>query len=257
MNFLQDMKESVVNFEHYNIIRKKSYKSVFAYLAILVLLVFSIGSVRTWLELNKRISNVEEKFKTSVTDFSISDGVLNWDGNPLLHIVDERGTLFAVDLNNSISSTELNSKKYSSYMIFYKTGFSSKNSSAVQKFTYKEFGTDIQSKINKTSILSFLNKLKGYVLPVLIFILPFVYAFKLLNVVVLAAIAMLIGTSMGTKMSWKEYFLISGYALTLPMLIGLLFELSNLRVHWIVYWLISFVYIIMAMRAYKPDKIEI
>ncbi len=253
MNFLLEMKESVVNFEFYNILRKNSYKRVFAYLAILVLVIFSIGSVKTWLIFDSEINNWKNKFKNEFPEFSMSNGVLNWSGDSVQYLVKEETTAFLIDINKTISLDEMNTK-YQSYMVFYKDQAVIKNDSRLQTIFYKEFSAGIQSNINKKFIIGFLENLKVYIIFVLIFIFPFIYALKLLNVVVLASIAVLIGKFMNVKFTWKEYFLISAYSLTLPMLLGLFFDLAGVSFHWLIFWLISLVYVVMALRAYRPEE---
>ena len=71
---------------------------------------------------------------------------------------------------------------------------------------------------NKVDVINFIGNGNGMIALFIAFFFPFYFGFKLLNVVLLAIIATISCAALKVKIGWKENFIISGYALTPPII---------------------------------------
>ncbi len=252
MKFFIAMRESVISFKFYDEIRRSRYGKVFGYLALLLLIVYTLSGVKTYLGANIAIDEVTRLVKNETPEFSISNGKLQWGGEPLHYFIDENGTMVAVDIDGALNPETLRSK-YSNYFVFREDTLLMRNNARDQAVMYKDFGTDF----SKQDVLNLSAVGKTGVVILIVLFFPFYYGYKLLNVVILAAMAAITASILKVKITWKENFIISGFALTLPMLLALLFSLTGVNMPWIAYWAISLVYVTMALRMVRTTEMAV
>jgi len=243
MKFFIEMRESVINFKFYNDVRKNRYGKVFGYLALLLLIVYTLLGVSTYIYANKAIEGGISYLKTETPEFSVADGILDWKGQPQQFLFQENGLTVAVDVDNTLDEAKLDSEN-NSYFIFTKNGILMKSTMQKQKVAYK----DISPNFTKDDMMNLLGSGRIVVIVATVLFFPFYYGIKLLNVLLLACIAAISASILKLKISWKENFIISGYALTLPVLLMLLFSLAGYGFPMFAYWIISILYVIMAQR---------
>ena len=249
MNFFIEMRESVINFKFYDEIRKSRYGKVFGYLALLLLIVYTLSGVRTYITTNTAINATIAYMNNDMPEFSLSNGTLDWKGEPLQYLLKENGTIVVVDINNALDDSYLDSQS-TSYFVFRKESATMNTNSQNQVVTYKELGLNF----TKIDAMNLLKNGNGFVVIFTILFFPFYYGFKILNVVLLAIIASMACAVWRIKIRWKENFIISGFALTLPILLALLFNLAGVNFPGSIYWIISIVYVIMAIRIVRTTE---
>lgn len=249
MKFFIEMRESVINYKFYDDIRKSRYGRVFSYLALLLLIVYTLSGVKSFIYMNQAVEMAGDYVKNKTPEFSIENGKLNWSGEPLQYLVRENGNLVAIDVNRTLTKEVLDSEN-SIYFVIRDESVLVKNTTSSQELFYK----DIDLKLNKADVLNFLAGGKTIIILMIVIAFPFYFAVKLLNVVLLAIAATIVCSFMKLRLPWKENFIISGYALTLPLLIGLLFNLAGTPLPGTIYWLISVLYVIMALRIIKGTE---
>lgn len=252
MKFFIEMRESVINFKFYDGIRKSRYGKVFGYLVLLLLIIYTLSGVKTYIAMNGVIEQGIAYLNSNTPEFSIKDGQLDWRGAPLEYLLQDKGITVAVDINKTLDETVLDSEN-SVYFVFGRESMTMKNNTQKQVIAYRDMNLDI----TKADVVNFMAGGKMVVVILLVLVFPFYYGYKLLNVVLLAAIAAICCAILKVKISWKENFIISGYALTLPLLLVLLFNLGGYYFPWYVYWLISIVYVVMAQRIIRSNMVDI
>ena len=250
MNFFIEMRESVINFNFYDQIRKSRCGKVFGYLALLLLIIYTLSGVRTYITANGIINETIAYMNNDMPEFSLRNGVLDWKGEPLQYLLKKNGTIVVVDINNALDDSVLDSQS-TSYFVFRKESATMNTNSQKQVVTYKELGLNF----NKADVMNLLKNGDGLVVIFTILFFPFFYGFKLLNVVLLAVVASMACAVWRFKISWKENFIISGYALTLPVLLALLFNLAGFNFPGSIYWIISIIYVIMAIRIVRNTEL--
>lgn len=243
MKFFIEMRESVINFKFYNDIRKNRYGKVFGYLALLMLLVYILLGVSTYIYANKAIESGIYYIKNEMPEFSVANGELDWKGQPQQFLIQNSGLAVAVDINNTLDEAALD-KEYVSYFVFTKDHVIAKNAIQKKNMFYKE----MNAAFSKNDLVDLLGTGRIVIIVLTVLFFPFYYAIKLLNVLLLAIAAAISAAILKLKISWRENFIISGYALTLPTLLMLLFTLAGYGFPTYAYWIISVLYVIMAQR---------
>ena len=251
MKFFIEMRESVINFKFYDGIRKSRYGKVFGYLVLLLLIIYTLSGVKTYIAMNGVIEQGIAYLNSNTPEFSIKDGQLDWRGAPLEYLLQDKGMTVAVDINKTLDENVLDAQN-SVYFVFGKESMAMKNNTQKQVIVYRDLNLDI----TKADVVNLMAGGKMVVVILLILAFPFYYGYKLLNVVLLAAIAAICSSILKVRISWKENFIISGYALTLPLLLVLLFNLGGYSFPWYVYWLISIVYVVMAQRIIRVREFD-
>ena len=250
MNFFIEMRESVTNFKFYDEIRKSRYGKVFGYLALLLLIVYSLSGVRTYITGNGIIDQSVIYLNNETPEFSVNNGILDWKGTPLDYILQKNGTIIVVDINNEIDNSTLDSQS-TSYFVFRKESATMNTNMQSQVIVYKDLGMNF----TKADMINVVKNMKGLAAIFIILFFPFYFGYKILNVVFLAVIATVIGSIIKVKIKWKENFIISGFALTLPVLLALLFNLAGFNFPGIAYWVISILYIIISIKIIRTTNL--
>ena len=250
MNFFIEMRESVINFKFYDEIRKSRYGKVFGYLALLLLIIYTLSGIRTYITGNGIIDQSVIYLNNETPEFSVNNGILDWKGSPIDYILQKNGTIIVVDINNQIDNSTLDSQS-TSYFVFRKESATMNSNMQSQVIIYKDLGMNF----TKADMINVVKNLKGAAAIFIILFFPFYFGYKILNVVFLAVIATMVCSIIKVKINWKEKFIISGFALTLPVLLALLFNLAGFNFPAIAYWAISILYIIMAIKIIKTTDL--
>lgn len=270
--FFIRLKNAIVNFDEYKTFSEEKVSVAIKYILKLTLIfTFIIAIALTWKvvqEANILISN----FKNECPEFSFQDNTLVIEGdNKRLVKGDERGYFgFIVDSEKEKLSDVEEAGDYQRIIAVLKDKIVIKNVDNIEtSTTYKQLGQSYNfNNINKNSILQFFS---GSNMPKMFAIfaaISFVYLYvvylvqMLLDILLLSVVGYLFSKIIGIRFKYKSIFSMSVYALTLPIILYMVYIVVNLftgftiKYFEIAYNAIAYIYIITAMLMIKSDLIK-
>lgn len=262
LGFFTRIKKAIFNFEEYTKFIAESTKKAISYF-IKILLIFSLIVTcalvyQMNIEVDKAIKVVKEEFP----EFSITNNELQMqDGKDFNYYFEDLN--FQVIMSEALETEEINN--YENCLILLKNKMTLKYSGYVAEVTYKN------AQINNTStkeIVEFIEtqnwKMAYGTIGLAIFIISFiVYSIIfLLDIITLSLLGLISGMLIRTVFKFKDMLKISIYAMTLPIILYLLYIISNIlfgitiKYFQIAYNAISYIYIITVLLMIKSDIIK-
>lgn len=262
LGFFTKIKKAIFNFEEYTKFIAESTKKAISYF-IKILLIFSLIVTcalvyQMNIEVDKAIKVVKEEFP----EFSITNNELQMqDGKDFNYYFEDLN--FQVIMSEALETEEINN--YENCLILLKNKMTLKYSGYVAEVTYKN------AQINNTStkeIVEFIEtqnwKMAYGTIGLAIFIISFiVYSIIfLLDIITLSLLGLISGMLIRTVFKFKDMLKISIYAMTLPIILYLLYIISNIlfgitiKYFQIAYNAISYIYIITVLLMIKSDIIK-
>ncbi len=270
--FFVRLKRAVVNFDEYKTFAEEKTSTAIKYVLKLVL----IFSFIITLALTYKIINVANglivDFQKEFPDFSFQNNILVMDGENNKVVKGDENGYFGVivdsEKENLNDVSELGD--YQRVIALLKDKIIIKDADNVQtSITYEQLSQNYDlNSINKESILNFCygnNMTKIYAI---FGIIAFVYLYIayliqfLLDTLLLSIVGYLFSKIIGVKLRYKSVFNMSVYALTLSIILYMLYIIINLftgftvKYFEIAYNAIAYIYIITAMMMIKSDLIK-
>lgn len=254
-NFFVKIANSVQGLKHMDTILKETTGKAILYL-LLVSLIFGVfSSIRPAIEINSGISGFIKMFNDKCPNFEISDGELKVDEKMPLDL-SENGYYFVIDTTNSTNPDVLD--KYSEGILLLKDRYIQKNNGRTQSIDFSSFNN---MTIDKEKVNRFLPLAK-MIVP-LIFLGNFLKYFLggLISALILGILALIINGAFNTGLEFNNLYAISIYALTMPMIIDVIFSIFSIpyfKNFLLFYHAIGFLYICYALynlkKTYEAPK---
>ncbi|MCQ6266236.1 DUF1189 domain-containing protein [Fictibacillus sp. WQ 8-8] len=199
-----------------------------------------------------------EEFKQSMTseipDFSLQNGKLTSDlKKPVVHT--DSSETFIFDTTGSIKEDDLSD--YTNVIALLHNEAIVISGGETQKVPYNTLG-DV--KLTKKDINSWTNTLFD-LLPVLIpllflFIYVFTVALKFIGVTVLAVIGLVLQNISHRKLSYRQLWIMSAYAVTLPTVFFAIMKLLHTDVpfSFLIYWAVASVFLHLSIKETPQPK---
>lgn len=272
MGFFKRVKTAIIGFEKYKIFADENVSKAILYFFKMILIFVVFATFATTYPLTNTIKQGVDYIKTDVPDFSISGDKLTVDSEEPIITTNEDMSLM-IALNPIISNEEVNgffneNKKYDNIALFTegKLYLSLASTSGIMAYDYKTLTQTLGiDSISKQQIIEYFDN-SGYMqLFTGIFMLMFAYLLlsyiivTLMDVVIISVLALLTSKIYKAGLNYKQCFNMSIYALTLPIILNILYVLINtftgftIQYFQIMYNLISYIYIIAAILIIKSD----
>lgn len=276
MNFFNRLITSIKDFEKYAIFATEKTRKAIAYLA-LVILIFSIviASVFTY-KFNISTNNAIDYFKTNISEVSYKDNNLNINSGEELKLINPEEVLPIVIINTN--TTEEQEKNYQNEISSYENGililkdkFIYKNEMLSQNinYEYKDIASMYGiSEFEKEDVLTFIANTNNINLYISFFIVIVIYLFTIYfvstmaDVIMLGILGFIFSRIIGIRLRFKATFNMGVYALTLPVLLNMIYIIVNsitgLEIKYFswMYTTISYIYMIVAILIIKTDLIN-
>ncbi len=276
MNFFNKLITSIKDFEKYAIFATEKTRKAIAYLA-LVILIFSIviASVFTY-KFSISTNNAIDYFETNISEISFKDNNLNINSGEELKLINPEEVLPIVIINTN--ATEEQEKNYQNEISSYENGililkdrFIYKNEMLSQNidYDYKDIASIYGiSEFDREDVLTFIANTNNINLYVSFFIIIVIYLFMIYfvstmaDVIMLGILGFIFSRIVGIRLRFKATFNMGVYALTLPILLNMIYIIINsitgLEIKYFswMYTTISYIYMIVAILIIKTDLIN-
>lgn len=276
ISFFKQVLISIKDFDKYSIFMNNSIGQTLLYIGILTLTFTIIISLGLSYKYFNMINTVMQSFEENVYALNYSDGKLSVNNNNKLEIKNDKTNFGQMVINTAdLTQEEQNEEKTelekkANYILFFNDTVTIKNATTARTITYnyKEmFAKYNLNTFDKQGILDYYAKNKTVVYFSIIFTV-FLYSFILyiteifIDCTLISAIAYIIAAILRVKLRYLEAFNITAHAVTLPIIINLIYQIVNvytgfvIRYFYLMFLTITFIYIIAAILMIKSDNIK-
>lgn len=258
-NFFVKFIKSITDISIYSHVKNEKLGKSFGYLLLLALSLGIIYSTVVTVKTNRSIDSTIAFFESEeFPEISISNGVLNVDLEEPLVIEQDHDLIFIVDMTSTYTLNEL--AGYSiGYLITPQRIIINQAGSPPIPFEFKNF-EDFQ--IDKNTAIDFLNRIRRFFIGIIVFgIIIGTILLKLLESLILSIISLIANSLLNTNMTYHDLYKIGIYAMTLPSIIVVIINSLSLRLSFgmmlLIYYGISTIYVVLALKNMNHDNIEI
>ncbi len=276
MNFFERVITSIKDFEKYAIFATERTRKAIAYLA-LVILIFSIviASVFTY-KFSVSINNAIEYFKINISEVNYNDNNLSINSGEELKLINPKEVLPIVIINTN--ATQEQEKDYENEINTYENGILLLKDKIIYKnemlnqsinYEYKDIASVYEiTEFDKEDVLTFIANFNNINLYVSFFIMIVIYLFivyfisTMSDVILIGILGFIFSRIVGIRLRFKATFNMGIYALTLPILLNMIYIIVNsitgLEIKYFswMYTTISYIYMIVAILMIKTDLIN-
>ena len=272
VSFFKRAKDAIINFDEYLNFSEEKLSVSIKYIIKLALIFTFIITIALTIRIIQEANIAIASFQNEAPEFSFQNNELVMEGETQKIVEgDDSGYFgFIVDTQTDKMSDIEEAADYQRVVGILKDRVVIRDAEGVEaSLTYEELAKDYDlTNINKDSILQFLsgsNMTKIYVVfAVVVFIYFFIiYLVQfLIDILLLSVVGYLLAKIVGVNFKYKSIFNISSYAITLPIILYLVYMVVNLftgftvKYFEIAYNAIAYIYIITAMLTIKSDLIK-
>ncbi|OGO77786.1 MAG: hypothetical protein A2Y23_14985 [Clostridiales bacterium GWB2_37_7] len=269
MNFFYQVRESVIDFKFYKLIKDNRFAKSFLYLLLLLLIVYSMLTVRNYLLVKNILEQASFELSESMPDFQLKDGKFSFEGEMPFYISSSTNEVFIIDTTGTVDKKALQNAMTG--ILITENNIYIKNNAQQQELSFSEMK---DTEFNKASLIERLPSLSWMVLIIMLLWFVFALGGHLLYVLILALVGLAISASLNADLKYKQVLNFSIYALTLPMLIDLAFDIATLPMligfggsvaaalmrqllYFTLYTGIAIVYLYLAIKTNIENKVQL
>lgn len=276
IGFFKRFITSIKDFEKYQIFATEKIEVAIKYLLklmmIFVIIICMIFTYKFSISVNKIVNYIKE----DITELTYDNGILkvNSDNHIFINNSEEIIQTIVIDTGNTqqIEKEHINEiETNANAIIFLKDKIVFRNEMLKQNIEYKY--KDIANKygienFNKDDVLHFISNLNVFEIYGGFFVTMFIYMYiiyftsTIIDILILAALGFVIARISRMRIRFKATFNMAIYALTLPILLNLVYIIVNsftgITVKYFewMYTTISYIYMIIAILMIKTDLIN-
>ncbi|MBR2705128.1 MAG: DUF1189 domain-containing protein [Clostridia bacterium] len=218
--FINQVINSITNFDSYKEVSTHSLSSTFIYFLILILIYTIIMTIGITYTTRAKISKAQDFIRNEVSDINYSNGKLSVNN-------DEYSSFFG-DYIIIDTSDNANLENSNAQMIFGKEKFYIRAEQVNYEFDYKSF---FKQDIDKNTLIDALdvNKYTGLIIVISLFGAFIVLSIStLLDILVIALIGFIMSRVTGnTNIKFKNAFNMATHAITLSVILGMIYFVIN------------------------------
>ena len=253
--FINQVVNSIKNFDSYKEVSTHSLSSSFMYFFILILIYAIVATIGITYSTRTKISKAQDFIKNEVQELNYSDGKLSINN-------DEPGSYYGdyiiIDTSENANVDNMNDN---SQMIFTREDLYLRAEQGRVKITYKNF---FSQNFDKNTLIEALdvNKYTGIIIVVSLLGAFLVLSIStLLDILVIALIGFILSRVTGnTKVGFKNAFNMAVHAITLSVIFGMIYFLVNIFTGFYVkyfstmYTLLATIYMVTAVLLLNADE---
>lgn len=269
-SFLKKVKNAIINFDEYQNFSKEKLSTAIKYFLKLMIIFSILISVFLTARLYKEVETLKTSFKNECPDFKIENNILIIDGDNKKYEKNFEYELLGVIIDSeSTDITEEQSGQYQRVIAFLKDKMVVKTQDAKTSMTYEDINKNQNiNGLSKQSLLEYANSNEFIFIYAIFFVITAIFAFIayslqiLMDIFLLSIIGLIISKIAAIKLKYKEIFNMSVYALTLSIILYLVYICVNIITGFTIkyfdlaYEIISYIYIITAILMIKSDLIK-
>lgn len=254
MGFRRKFAYSFFDFATYKDFLAQGLGKSILYIFLVTLIFSTITNIKTIGTFNTDLSNIEDKLTHNAPKFEFKDGLLSIDSNePIYYKYD--GQMLIFDTSGTTNASSLDS---------YSDGIYVNSNSLILRQNYNtiqtvEFTNFNELVVNNKIAQDTLSIMK-IVFPVILLLLnPILSFFENLvsGFAIIGPLSISIGSLMGVKLNYSKACTLSFYAMTLPLLLKALVEISGVHLPEFigVFYIVALLYCGLAIKEIKnADK---
>lgn len=260
MGFFTRLKKSIFKFEEYEKFIEEPLKKAFGYFFKLMAIFSLLVTIALTYTVNTNVKKITTALENEFPSFNLESGTLNIEEKDTFEYYFEDYDLYVLmDENLEIYTGNSND----SCIVMLKDGMVIKINGYTQEIGYNNIGD-----ISNQAIIDFFGTQEWKVIYINICLMMSLLNFvsysiiMLLDAVILSILGLIINTFIRTKFKYKSIVKISIYAMTLPIILYLLYIIANtlfgttIKLFELAYSTISYIYLITVMLMMKADAIK-
>ena len=271
VSFFKRMKDAVINFDEYLNFSEEKLSVAIKYILKIALIFTLIITIALTVKIVQEANNLKTSFQNEAPEFSFQNNELVIEGDTQKIVKGDESGYFGliVDTQKEALSDIEETSDYQRVIGLLRDKIIIKDVKGIEtSLTYEELNKDYDlSSVNKNTIIQFLseNSTKIYaIFAIIVFAYFFiVYLIQfLIDILLLSIVGYLLAKIVGVKFKYKSIFSMSAYAITLSIILYLIYMIINLftgftiKYFEIAYNAIAYIYMITAMLTIKSDLIK-
>lgn len=270
--FFKRVKNAIIDFDEYKVFAEEKVSVAIKYILKLMLIFTLIVVAVMVCEFIKQTNEVKSYIETDFPEFSLQENTLVIEGEnkKIINGTEDNYFGFIVDSNAENVTDIVEVNDYQRVICFLKNKVVVRGIDSIESsITYQQIN-DVYSinDLNKTKLLEMLSGKDMIKIFAIFSVVMFIYLYIiylvqiLLDILLLSVVGYLLSRIVGLKFKYSAIFNMSTYALTLPIILYMLYIVLNtltgfyIKLFDIAYNAISYIYIATAMLMIKSDLIK-
>lgn len=268
--FFKRLKNAITNFDEYQKFSQEKLGTAIKYFLKLMLIFSILISGFLTARMYKEIETIKTSFAEECPDFRIENNTLLIEGENKKYEKDiGYETLGLIVDSENTDLTEEQNGQYQRIIAFYKDKMVMKTMDTKTSMTYQDISKNQNiNGLSKQQILDYANSNEMLVIYSIFFVVTIIFVFIaysiqiLLDIFLLSIIGLIMSKIAAVKIKYKEVFNMSIYALTLSIVLYLIYICVNISTGFTIkyfdlaYQIISYIYIVTAILMIKSDLIK-
>ena len=268
--FFKRLKNAITNFDEYQKFSQEKLGTAIKYFLKLMLIFSILISGFLTARMYKEIETIKTSFAEECPDFRIENNTLLIEGENKKYEKDiGYETLGLIVDSENTDLTEEQNGQYQRIIAFYKDRMVMKTMDTKTSMTYEDISKNQNiNGLSKQQILDYANSNEMLVIYSIFFVVTIIFVFIaysiqiLLDIFLLSIIGLIMSKLAAVKLKYKEVFNMSIYALTLSIVLYLIYICVNISTGFTIkyfdlaYQIISYIYIVTAILMIKSDLIK-
>lgn len=268
--FFKRLKNAITNFDEYQKFSQEKLGTAIKYFLKLMLIFSILISGFLTARMYKEIETIKTSFAEECPDFRIENNTLLIEGENKKYEKDiGYETLGLIVDSENTDLTEEQNGQYQRIIAFYKDRMVMKTMDTKTSMTYEDISKNQNiNGLSKQQILDYANSNEMLVIYSIFFVVTIIFVFIaysiqiLLDIFLLSIIGLIMSKIAAVKLKYKEVFNMSIYALTLSIVLYLIYICVNISTGFTIkyfdlaYQIISYIYIVTAILMIKSDLIK-
>lgn len=276
VSFFKRIILSIKDFEKYQFFATETVGKAVKYLALLMIIFTAIISITFTYKFGVSVNNAVNYFEENINEVTYKENNLSVNSGEEIILQNEDELMPIVIINTQ--ATEENIEKYKDEISKYENGIIILSNKVIYKnemlsqsmeYKYEDIAQNYNiNEFNKEDVLSLIKSINQINLYISFFIVVFLYMFiiyftsTLIDVVMLGVLGFIFARIVGIKLRYKATFNMGVYALTLPIILNLIYIVVNAFTGFTIqyfqwmYTTISYIYMIVAILMIKADLIN-
>ena len=268
--FFIKLKTAIFNFDKYQKFAEEKLSNSIMYYLKLMLLFAVVITIVTLINFNQLLNRGKAILKNEIPEFYIENNILVLQGEPEQNEIlkgDEFGYYCVIINTEKDNLNEIENSGYQTAIAFLRNKVTIKNSSGIEKsISYENIAQKFDiNGVNKETVMNFLNNKVLYFIVLLISFIYFYVTYFIsvfIDILLLSLVGFLISRIINVRFKYKVIFNMSVYALTLSVILYLIYIVVNtftgftVKYFEIAYNVIGYIYLITAMLMIKSDLIK-
>lgn len=276
INFFKRIIISIKDFDKYEIFALEKTTTAIKYLMLLMVIFAIVVALMFTYQFKTSVQEATNYFNENINEINYSNNILSVNDGAEIVVITNKEILPVIIINTEANSEQTDKyiediSKYESGVIVLNDKIIYKNESLTQniEYVYKDIASKYGiNEFDKQEVIDTINNLNTMQLYYAFFLVTFIYMFiiyfvsTLFDALMLAILGYLVGRIIGIKIKFNASFNMGVYALTLPIILNLIYIVVNtftgfyIKYFQWMYTTISYIYIIVAILIIKTDLIN-